>query len=96
MTELTTKIGAFNSETNTVPVTFTSGDIVHNRDVNAVLKATGSYDKSATAARVAEVARGVAAKIGLGVIKVVSLTPIEPGPEIIPTEIDSESPDESV
>lgn len=70
MSDLITKIGAFNSELKTVPVTFSSGDITHNRDVNAVLKANGTYDKAGTAARVAEVANGVAAKIGLGVIKV--------------------------
>ncbi len=68
MTEVTFKIGAFNSEKRNVPVTFTSGDIEHKRDVNAVLKGDGSYDKSATKARVEEVARGVAHKIELGVI----------------------------
>jgi len=83
MTDLITKIGAFNSTTKTVPVTFTSGDIVHTRDVNAVLKATGNYDKAATADRVAEVARGVAAKIGLGVIKAV---PVEEEPEAASVE----------
>lgn len=70
MPELTTKIGAFNKDSRTVPVTFTSGDIVHSRDVNAVLKEDGSYDRAATKARVEEVARGVAHKIGVGVITV--------------------------
>ncbi|MBV2149277.1 hypothetical protein KRZ98_13450 [Sphingobium sp. AS12] len=70
MSELTTKIGTYNAETKSVPVTFTSGDIVHKRDVNAVLKDSGAYDKAATAVRVAEVANGVAAKISLGVIAV--------------------------
>jgi len=69
MTELTTKIGAFSTDTKTVPETFTAGEIIHTRDVNAVLKSSGAYDKPATATRVAEVANGVAAKIGLGVIK---------------------------
>jgi hypothetical protein len=68
MTELTYKIGAFDSEKRNVPVTFKSGDIEHKRDVNAVLKEDGSYDKTATKARVAEVGLGVAHKIGLGVI----------------------------
>ena len=49
-------------------VTFTSGDLVHKRDVNAVVGANGKYDAKATKARVAEVARGVAEKISLGVI----------------------------
>ena len=73
MAEPTTKIGAFNSAKRTVPVTFTSGDVVHKRDVNAVLGDTGKYDAKATKIRVAEVARGVAAKIDLGVI----VAPIE-------------------
>lgn len=68
MTELAMKIGTFNVETRTVPVTFTSGEIVHKRDVNAVLKNDGSYDRAATKARVEEVAQGVAHKINLGVI----------------------------
>ncbi|MCI4588605.1 hypothetical protein MOK15_00585 [Sphingobium sp. BYY-5] len=68
MTDLTTKIGAFNADKRTIPVTFTSGDIVHKRDVNAVLKDDGSYDRAATKTRVEDVARGVAHKIGLGVI----------------------------
>lgn len=79
MAELSTKIGAFNAAKRTVPVTFTVGDIVHRRDVNAVLGATGKYDAKATKLRVAEVARGVAAKIDLGVI----VAPIE---EETPTE----------
>lgn len=68
MTELAMKIGTFNAETRTVPVTFTSGEIVHKRDVNAVLKDDGSYDRVGTKARVEEVAKGVAHKIELGVI----------------------------
>lgn len=68
MTDLTTKIGAYDKDKRTVSVTFTSGEIIHTRDVNAVLKDDGSYDKAGTRDRVAEVARGVAHKIGLGVI----------------------------
>lgn len=62
------KIGKFDAETRSVPVTFTSGTIVHERSVNAVTKADGSYDRAATKARVDEVAQGVAHKIKLGVI----------------------------
>lgn len=70
MSELTYKIGAFDKDKRAVSVTFTSGEVVFTRDVNAVLKEDGSYDRTATKARVAEVAPGVAHKIGLGVIKV--------------------------
>ncbi|WP_278984615.1 hypothetical protein [Sphingobium yanoikuyae] len=80
MNDLTTKIGPYNADTQQVSVTFTSGDIVHKREVNAVLKASGAYDKAATAARVSEVATGVAVKIGLGVIKVAPPV-IEPDPQ---------------
>jgi hypothetical protein len=68
MSDLTFKIGAYDSTARIVPVTFTSGDVTHERTVNAVLKTDGSYDKTATKARVDEVALGVAHKIGLGVI----------------------------
>ena len=80
MTELTYKIGTFNAVTRTVPVTFTSGEIEHKRDVNAVLKDDGTYDKAGTKARVEDVARGVAHKIGLGVITVP-----QPEPELVAT-----------
>lgn len=81
MAELTYKIGAFDSTKRSVPVTFTSGDIIHKRDVNAVTKDDGAYDKTATKARVEEVAKGVAAKIDLGVIAVPA-----PEPEILTFE----------
>lgn len=68
MSEMNVKVGRFDKATRTVPVTFTSGDIVHERRVNACLKPDGSHDSKATKLRVAEVARGVAVKIGLGVI----------------------------
>ncbi|MCC2602540.1 hypothetical protein [Sphingopyxis yananensis] len=68
MTDITTKIGKYNRDTRTVPVTFTSGAIVHKRDVNAVLTDAGRYDAEATAARVADVANGVAHKIACGAI----------------------------
>lgn len=76
MSDLTTKIGAFNADNRSVRVTFTSGEVVHKRDVNAVLKADGSYDKAATKARVEEVAMGVAHKIAAGVITVPEPEPI--------------------
>lgn len=75
---LTTRIGSFDAATRTVPVTFTQGNVVHSRTVNAVLKEDGSYDRAATKARVAEVANGVAAKIGLGIIKVLPVEDAEP------------------
>lgn len=58
-----TYIRAFDPETRTVPVTFTHAGQVHRRTVNAVLDAAGNYDREATRARVAEVARGVADKM---------------------------------
>ena len=82
MPDISIKIGTFNADTRAVPVTFTSGGIVHKRDVNAVLKADGSYDKAATKARVEEVGQGVAHKIALGVI-----TNPPPAPELpVPVE----------
>lgn len=76
MPELETSIGPFDEDTRSVPVTFASGEIVHRRSINACLDAAGGYDVAATAERVADVARGVAVKIGLGVI----VTPPEPEP----------------
>ena len=68
MNEITTRIGKYDPETRSVPVTFTSGEIIHTRTLNAVLKEDGSYDCAATKIRVAEVAQGVAHKIDAGVI----------------------------
>lgn len=68
MTKIQTKIGRFDAETSSVPVTFTSGAIRHERSVNAVLDARGKYDAAATEQRVAEVANGVAHKIAVGAI----------------------------
>lgn len=76
MTDLIHQIGAYDANTRTVPVTFTQGEIVHQRSVNACLDEAGEYDAEATEARVAEVARGVAHKIALGVI-----TAAEPEPD---------------
>lgn len=77
MNDVTASIGKFDPDTRSVPVTFTSGDIVHKRSVNAVLKNDGSYDKAATKARVEDVGLGVAQKIALGVI---TNPPPEPEP----------------
>lgn len=64
-----TQIGGFDPDTKSVPVTFTAGEIVYERRVNACLDEHGGYDAEATATRVAQVAQGVAVKIGLGVVK---------------------------
>ena len=80
MPEMTIKIGTFNKEGRTVPVTFTSGDVKHERTVNAVLKDDGSYGKAGTKARVEEVAQGVAYKIALGVITNPPSAPELPAP----------------
>jgi hypothetical protein len=61
-------IAKFDPESRTVAATFTLGAIIHERTVNAVLKADGSYDRAATRERVEEVGRGVAHKIAVGVI----------------------------
>ncbi|MCW2363537.1 MULTISPECIES: hypothetical protein [Sphingobium] len=65
---MTIKIGALDSATGTVPVTFMLGEIEHKRPVNAVIKENGTHDRAATVERVNEVARGVAEKIRVGVI----------------------------
>lgn len=70
-------IGQFDQATGSVPVTFTEGEIVHKRSVNAVI-AGGKYDAKATKARVEEVALGVAAKIAAGVISKAESLPVPP------------------
>jgi hypothetical protein len=65
---VTAKIGIYDAEERSVRVTFTSGEIQHKRSVNAVLTEAGEYDAEATAARVDEVAAGVAQKIACGAI----------------------------
>jgi len=70
-----TRTGKYDPATRTVPVTFTEGEIEHKRAVNACHDADGAYDAAATRVRVAEVARGVAVKIGLGVIAAVEDAP---------------------
>ena len=61
------EIGKFDRATGQVPVTFTHQGVTHERFVNACLTADGKHDRKATAARVDEVALGVAAKIEVGV-----------------------------
>jgi hypothetical protein len=65
--EITT--GAYDKATRTVAVTFAHNGVTHHRPVNAVLNARGQCDHKATAARVEEVALGIAHKIGMGVLK---------------------------
>jgi len=66
---ITTAYEAPTEDETTVEVTFTSDSpaLVHTRTVNAVFT-DGSYDETATAARVAEVAAGVETKIAVGAI----------------------------
>lgn len=61
------RIGKFNAQTGTVPVTFTDGAKRHVRDVRAVV-AEGIYDAPATRVRAEEVAAGVAAKWEIGLL----------------------------
>ncbi len=61
-------IGEHEAASRTVSATFASGDVVHQRSVNACYDKFGAYDPVATAARIDEVGRGVTVKIGLGVI----------------------------
>lgn len=63
-----TLIGEYDANSRDVPVEFSLGDIVHNRRVNACHDQSGAYDAKATEDRIAEVARGVAAKIAAGAI----------------------------
>ena len=56
-------------DNKTVDVNFTDGTITHERSVNAVFT-DGSYDATATEARVEEVAAGVENKIAVGAIRV--------------------------
>ena len=66
---ITTAYDAPTGDETTVEVTFTSDSpsLTHVRAVNAVFT-SGTYDATATATRVAEVALGVQNKIAVGVI----------------------------
>lgn len=61
-------IGKFDAGSRSVPVTFEDQGVTHSRPVNAVVKASGAYDATATKLRVEQVALGVSAKIAAGVI----------------------------
>lgn len=61
-------IGKFDRATGTVPVTFEENGKSHSRNVNAVIGEGGKYDRTATKARVMEVAQGVAIKFAAGLI----------------------------
>jgi hypothetical protein len=63
-----TRIGKFDAATGTVPVRFEHDGKVHKRPVNAVLKEDGTYDATATAERVEQVATGVEHKFALGLL----------------------------
>ncbi|WP_408586579.1 hypothetical protein [Novosphingobium sp.] len=71
------RMGKFDPETGTVPVSFSEGDNRHTRPVRAVLT-DGEYDASATRLRAEEVGAGVVHKWSLGL-----LGP-EPTPETAP------------
>lgn len=60
------EIGKFDRATEQVPVTFDHAGVTHQRMVNACLTPAGRFDAKATAARVEQVALGVAAKIEAG------------------------------
>lgn len=63
-------IGAYDADKRSVPVVFAHAGITHSRDVNACFDSKAKYDAKATAARVDEVALGVAAKIEAGAITI--------------------------
>ena len=63
-----TRINRLDADARTVDVTFSAGGVKHRRPVNACFDGKGAYDEKATRARIAEVARGVQAKIDRGII----------------------------
>ena len=63
------RIGKYDPQTKSVPVTFKHAGVTHSRSVNACLKVDGSYDQKATKVRVREVADGVETKIEIGAIE---------------------------
>jgi hypothetical protein len=73
-------IGAFDSATRTVPVTFKHNDVIHRRSVNAVTDEAGMYDRVATRELVAQVGVGVEEKIRIGVIKSIEEDAAAPAP----------------
>jgi hypothetical protein len=84
-------IGPYDQANRTVSVTFTAGDLVHTRDVNACHDASDAYDAEATKARVHAVGRGVAQKIAVGAI-IKAPPPIEfPSPAALDEEVASDA-----
>ena len=77
MDDLNIEVGALDRKTGSVPVTFTLGEAVHKRRVNAVLRADGSHDRAATIERAADVGRGVVEKMRLGLFDAPA-TPADP------------------
>lgn len=69
MTDISAHMGAFDPDTRQVLVKFTMDDVEHTRSVNAVLTEDGEFDREGTEERIAELSRGVAEKIRLGVIR---------------------------
>lgn len=68
MTAMKITIGKIDTATGTVPVIFEQDGKRHERAVNAVISPDGKHDRKATAARVDEVAGGVANKFALGLL----------------------------
>lgn len=69
MTDISAQMGAFDPDTRQVLVKFTMDGVEHTRTVNAVLTEDGEFDREGTEERIAELSRGVAEKIRLGVIR---------------------------
>lgn len=69
MTDISAQMGAFDPDTRQVLVKFTMDGVEHSRSVNAVLTEDGEFDREGTEERIAELSRGVAEKIRLGVIR---------------------------
>ncbi|MFD1949901.1 hypothetical protein ACFSGX_03845 [Sphingomonas arantia] len=78
------------NDTRKLKVRFEQDDVVHDRFVNGCYKGN-TFDKAATDARIADVARGVAYKIGVGVVTNVVEQPMPepleaPAEPVAPTE----------
>lgn len=80
-----TTIGAFDPTSRTVTVVFEYDGVTHKRPVNACLNDKGRYDAKATAARIADVANGVKAKVDAGVLTNAPPVP-DPVPEPLPED----------
>ncbi|MDC7683272.1 hypothetical protein PQU92_08285 [Asticcacaulis sp. BYS171W] len=73
------KTGSYDSDAKTVDVTFTKGKVTHSRTIKACLTPRGAYDAAATQILIADLARGIAAKIEAGVIASPVRTPLTDG-----------------